>query len=82
MLTLPYTRWPSLDRSSRSVNKKKAAATRGLLTQFKSFEIRFSLHVFDDLLSVTLHATQLEIGACRVCQLIDSVLCQHDNGYI
>jgi len=62
---------PSLDRLSHSVSKEEAAETRGLLMQFKSFEIIFFLHVFDDLLRVTqhlslqLHATQLDIGACR-----------------
>jgi len=56
---------------SHSVNKKEAAETRGLLMQFKSFEIIFFLRVFDDLLSVTqhlslqMHTTQLDIW--RLC---------------
>jgi len=51
--------------------------------QFKSFEVTFSLHVFDDLLSVTqhlslqLHATQLDNGACR--HVLDGVQKTNDK---
>ena len=60
------------------MNKKEAAEARGLLMQFKSIEVIFFLHVFDDLLSVTqllslqLQATQLDIGGCR--RLLDGVM--------
>ena len=67
----------ALVKLSQSVNKKEAAEARGLLMQFKSFDIIFFLHVFADLLSVTqqlslqLQATQLDIGSCR--RVLDGV---------
>lgn len=68
----------ALDDFSKSSNKKEAAEARGLLIQFKSFDVVFFLNMFVELLgitnclSVSLQSVALDMGTCQ--RLIDGVI--------
>lgn len=73
----------ALSSLAESANRKEAAEARGLLIQFKTFDVIFFLTVFDEVLSITNHlstqlqSTQLDIGSCM--RLIDAVIATLSN---
>lgn len=60
----------ALDTISKSKNGKEAAEARGLLLQFKTFDVAFVLCLFSDLLGVTnslsvvLQTSTMDFGSC------------------